>query len=68
MVADLLMSAMVVDHLAIVQWVFSEQAGSLLGYNPWEILHMALGKTTSKTEVCFVCVKNKDCCRLLTLS
>jgi hypothetical protein len=57
MVADLLMSSMVVDHLAIVQWIFSEHSASLLTYNPWEILHMAFGKTVSRTEVCNVLLR-----------
>jgi hypothetical protein len=50
MIVDLLMSAMVVDHLSIVHWVFSEHSASLVSYSPWEILHMAFGKTVAKTE------------------
>jgi hypothetical protein len=49
MVADLLMGVLAVDHLSIVQWVFSEYSASLLSYSPWEILHMAFGKTVMRT-------------------
>ncbi len=50
MVADLFMGVLAVDHLSIVQWVFAEHSASLLSYSPWEILHMAFGKTVMRTE------------------
>ena len=49
MVADQLMGVLAVDHLSIVQWVFAEHSASLLSYSPWEILHMAFGKTVMRT-------------------
>lgn len=51
MVVDLLMSVMVVDHLSIVSWVFSEDSASLMSYSPWEILNMAFGKTVERTAM-----------------
>lgn len=50
MVADQLLTALVVDQMAIVSWIFSEHsAGSLISYAPWEILHMAVKKTVDRT-------------------
>ena len=49
MVIDLLMSVIIVDHVSIVSWVFSEESASLLSDSPWEILHMAFFKTVERT-------------------
>ena len=51
MIADILMGTLIVDHLAIVSWVFSEHSASLLSFSPWEVLHMAVGKTLTRTEI-----------------
>lgn len=51
MVADALLTGMIVDQMAIVSWIFSEHsAGSLISYAPWEVLHMALRKTVERTK------------------
>lgn len=50
MVADLLLTTLIVDQVAIVTWIFSEHsAGSLISYAPWEVLHMAVKKTVERT-------------------
>lgn len=53
MCAELFMTSGIVDNLSIVAWVFSEsdRSASLLGYAPWEALHMAVQKTLQKTAL-----------------